>query len=287
MPTNDYRSYTTVREPHRFPFDFLSFYEWGHRRMLEVRSDVRHVLDLAYGDDPKQKLDIYLPSGELRDSPVLIYMHGGGFFEGDRVDYAFLASAVVERGIILVLPSYRLCSDGNSILDAVSDTRAVVNWVYRHIADHGGNAGSIILSGHSAGAIMAANIVTDLAWMDEFDIPQSALKAAVLVSGIYDFPVDYNSRNEIFTSAEVKHAMSAVRNIGSLLEKILLAAGSVETGPRDDYVASAHMFRDALTSAGGDVDLMILPDKNHIETSRVVGEADSPVFQAIVDLLRV
>lgn len=285
MPTDDYRNYLTVLQPERFELDFTSFYQWASRRTPEVRAGVHHVLNLSYGDDPKQQLDIYLPAGPVEKASVLLHMHGGGFVEGDRVDYAFLAPALVEHGIILVLPSYRLCSDGHAMLDAVADTRAAIRWVHDNIATHGGDAESIVLSGHSAGAIMSSNATVDLGWLDDLGIPQSFIKAAVMVSGVYNFPIDFNARNDILTSPEVKIAMSAMQQIGAFPKKMVLAVGSIETGPKDDYVASAHMFHDALATAGADVDLIILPGKNHIDTSRAVGEPNSPVHRAIIDLL--
>jgi acetyl esterase/lipase len=286
VPTNDYRSYVTVVHPDRFDLDFARFYEWANEQTPQVRESVRHVLDLAYGDDPKQQLDIYLPDGPLENAPVLLHMHGGGFVEGDRVDYAFLAPTLTKQGIILVLPSYRLCSDGHTMLDAVADTKAAIKWVHDTIARYGGNDKSIVLSGHSAGAIMSSNAIVDLAWMDALGIPASFIRAAIMISGVYNFPLDFNARNDILTSPEVKIAMSAMQHIGKMPGKMVLAVGSIETGPKDDYLTSAHAFRDALETAGADVQLLVLPEQNHIEMSCVVGEEGSPVFEAVMGLLR-
>ncbi len=285
MTKSDYRTYTTVLHPERFHLDYRPFYVDIHARTATLREHVRHVSDIPYGPNPKQRLDVYLPDGALRQAPVLLHIHGGGFVEGDRIDYGFLAAEWVARGAIVVLPSYRLCSDGHTLLDAVADTKAAVRWVRETIAGYGGDTSGIVLSGHSAGAITSSNAIADLGWLADADIPDSFIKAAVLVSGVYNFPLDFNARNDILTSPEVKIAMSAMQKAGPMPAKIILAVGSVETGPKDDYVASAQAFHKALTARGGNVELLLLPGLNHIDTARVVGEPDSPVFAAMKPLL--
>lgn len=285
MPTSDYRTYQTVVYPERFDLNFTGFYEQINVETAALRTRVRHISDLSYGDDPKQQLDVYLPDGPLEDAPVLLHLHGGGFVEGDRIDYGFLAANIVKQGAILVLPSYRLCSDGATMLDAVADARAVIKWVYDNIAEYGGKSTSIVLSGHSAGAIMSANVSADLSWMQGVGMPASFIAATIMVSGVYNFPLDFHARNDILTSPEVKTAMSAMQHIKMLPPKMILAVGSIETGPKDDYVASAKAFHAALKQAGADVDLILLPNLNHLDTARVVGEEQSPVFQAIRTLL--
>lgn len=285
MPTDDYRKYDTVLRPERHHLDFLPFYEDVHAKTVAMRQSVPHVSNVPYGPDPKQKLDVYHPAGALKGARVLLHIHGGGFVEGDRIDYGFVAAEHVARGSIVVVPSYRLCSDGHSMLDAVADTKAAVLWVREHIADYGGNAESIVLSGHSAGAITSSNAVADLAWLEEAGVPKSFIDVAVLVSGVYNFPLDFNARNDILTSPEVKIAMSAMQKIRSLPTKLVLAVGSVETGPKDDYVASAKAFHQAVEVFGGDVELIVLPGLNHLDTARVVGDPASPVFQAIRSFL--
>jgi acetyl esterase/lipase len=284
VATHDYLTYYSVVHPERFDLDFKTFYQECSIQTSAARKEVPHVLNLAYGSDPKQRLDIYLPKVSSRNAPVLLHLHGGGFVEGDRADYGFLAPAFVKRGVIMVMASYRLVSNGFTLLDAVADAKAAIKWVYQNIARYGGDPDSIVLSGHSAGAILSANVAVDLSWLREEDIPSTVLKATVAVSGIYNFPLDFNARNDILTSPEVKIAMSAMQHIKSAAPKIIIAVGSIETGPKDNYVASSMAFCDALKSTATNVQLIVLPDKNHQETSRAVGDEKSPLFQAMCAL---
>lgn len=284
MARPDYLTYHTVVHPERFDLDFKTFYQQCDARTQAARRQIAHVLDLPYGSDPQQRLDIYHPSGPSHNAPVLLHLHGGGFVEGDRADYGFLAPAWVKRGVIVVLPSYRLCSNGFTLLDAVADAKAAFRWVQHNVVRYGGNPNSIVLSGHSAGAILAANVAADLGWMREHDMPEKALRAAVMISGIYNFPLEFNARNDILTSPEVKVAMSAMQHIKQVPRTMILAVGSVETGPKDNYVESSRMFADALRSTAADVQRMVLPNHNHLDTAGVVGDDASPLFQAMCPL---
>src|SRR5689334_10403546 len=44
--------------------------------------------DVAYGDDPLQKMDVYLPPGRsMEHTPILLMIHGGGWWQGDKKSY--------------------------------------------------------------------------------------------------------------------------------------------------------------------------------------------------------
>ena len=281
MTTQDYRTYYTVQHPENFDLDWKSFYQRCDERTAAARKELLHVLDLAYGPDPKQRLDIYQPPGAPANAPVLLFLHGGGFLEGDRANYGFIAPAYAKHGVIVVIASYRLVSGGFSLLAAVDDAKSMVKWVYRNIASHGGNPNSIVLSGHSAGAILSANLGVDLAWMQQDNIPSNALKAIVAVSGIYNFRADDHSRDNILTSPEIKMAVSAMQHIKDLPPKMIIAVGSVETDPVTNYVASSEAFYAALQSSKKSTQqLLILPGENHQKTSLSLGDERSPLFQA-------
>ena len=47
-----------------------------------------HLLDLSYGNDPQQKMDLFLPKNRKTDvTKVFILIHGGGWFSGDKLDF--------------------------------------------------------------------------------------------------------------------------------------------------------------------------------------------------------
>ena len=63
---------------------------------------------IAYGDDPRQKLDVYVPRHPMENAPVVVFFYGGSWNSGSRSDYGFVGEALASRGIVAVLADYRL-----------------------------------------------------------------------------------------------------------------------------------------------------------------------------------
>lgn len=128
----------------------------------EAKSQARTMMDVAYGSDKKQKMDIYLPDTP-KNAPVIVMVHGGAWKIGDkRLD------RVVEnkkarwnpKGIIFVSVNYRLLPDADPVKQA-DDVAAALAYVQNHAAQWGGDPQKIILMGHSAGGHLVSLISSD------------------------------------------------------------------------------------------------------------------------------
>ena len=95
--------------------------------------------------------------------PVLVWIHGGGYFDGASNDYD--AAKLVTRGkLVVVTFNYRLNLFGfmaHPVIDAeghrfgnygIMDMQAVLQWVKRNAAAFGGDPGNVTVGGQSAGA---------------------------------------------------------------------------------------------------------------------------------------
>jgi len=49
----------------------------------------REIMGVSYGNDPEQKMDVYLPANRTSDTKVLVLIHGGGWTGGSRSDFAY------------------------------------------------------------------------------------------------------------------------------------------------------------------------------------------------------
>ena len=111
----------------------------------------RCVLDIPYGPDKLQRLDIYLPRQEgLSGLPVYVNIHGGGWTHGYKEWMGLNAPVITEFPAVYVSLSYRLAPE-HRYPAPLDDCLAGVAWVYKNIARHGGNPDNIIVGGHSAG----------------------------------------------------------------------------------------------------------------------------------------
>lgn len=118
-----------------------------------IQSETRTFTSI---DGVTLELDIYVPStGMFRHDEVLVLVHGGGWWQGERENLAPLARALAARGLVTVTPSYRLAPQA-PYPAAMHDVRASLDWVYSHAAELGVNKRKILLGGASAGGQIAA-----------------------------------------------------------------------------------------------------------------------------------
>jgi acetyl esterase len=148
---------------------------------------VKRTLDVSYGPDERNKLDVYEPSvAGATPAPVLIFVHGGAFVRGDKKNYDNIGYYMARHGVVAVLPTYRL-APANPWPAGVQDVAKAVAWTRANVAAHGGDPHRIVLMGHSAGATHVAAYALER----QFQPPGgSGLAGVVLGSGIYDASLD-------------------------------------------------------------------------------------------------
>jgi acetyl esterase/lipase len=142
--------------------------------------------NIPYGDDPRQKLDVYVPNKLRPNAKVVIFFYGGSWREGSKTDYRFVAQALTSRGFIVVLPDYRLYPVV-TFPAFVEDGASAVRWVRDNIATYGGDTNHIYLMGHSAGSHIAALLTLDAHYLKAMGLDRSVIRATATLSGPYDF----------------------------------------------------------------------------------------------------
>lgn len=139
-------------------------------------------IDRAYGEHPRQRLDIYRAQGK-GPMPVVIFVHGGAFVRGDkRVNeeiYANVAYYFARNGCLGINMEYRLAPEAEFPAGA-QDVAAAVDWAGRHAPEFGGDPGRIFLIGHSAGATHVATYACD---PNAGARPSGGVRALVLLNG--------------------------------------------------------------------------------------------------------
>jgi arylformamidase len=139
-------------------------------------SHVRTLRDVAYGTDPRQRLDIFLPrQTDLRNLPVLLFMHGGAWTHGTKDWCGFMAPPIAHQPAIFVSVGYRLIPTV-SFPAPVLDCIAALRWITEHIAEHGGSPHRLFVGGHSAGGQIAALMALRKDWLAQADLPMDAIK---------------------------------------------------------------------------------------------------------------
>jgi acetyl esterase/lipase len=148
--------------------------------------------DIAYGDLPRQKLDVYTPhrAAGTGPAPVLVFFYGGSWNSGRRQDYAFAGRALASRGFVTIVPDYRLYPEVRYPA-FLKDGAAAIRWARDHAAQYGGDPSRIVLAGHSAGAYNAAMLALDPEFVTAAGVDPANIKAFAGLSGPYYFlPLD-------------------------------------------------------------------------------------------------
>ncbi len=104
---------------------------------------------------------VYWPGGRKPEQPLpaIVLYHGGGWTTGTPVFYLAVARHFVERGMIAVLPEYRVNeSSGSRIPDSTKDARAAMRWVKAHAGELGIDLKRLSAGGGSAGGQLAASL---------------------------------------------------------------------------------------------------------------------------------
>jgi arylformamidase len=134
-------------------------------------------LDVAYGQHPSERLDIFPATSHGEGlAPVVVFLHGGYWRSLDKADHSFIAPAFTALGACVVVPNYALCPAvtvahiGQQMLQALL-------WVQGHIQAWQGDAQRVVLVGHSAGGQLAA-------WL--LSRSPALAQSAVAISGLFD-----------------------------------------------------------------------------------------------------
>ncbi|WP_051791145.1 carboxylesterase/lipase family protein [Amycolatopsis jejuensis] len=115
------------------------------------------------GDDFRT-VNVYAPQAN-QHSPVLVFVHGGGFVTGSTSASLYDGTAFARDGVVLVTVNYRLGAPGFLDLPGAPANRGLLDvvealrWVQRSIEAFGGDPGNVTLFGQSAGATLTAAVV--------------------------------------------------------------------------------------------------------------------------------
>jgi para-nitrobenzyl esterase len=103
-------------------------------------------------------LNVYAPADADGHHPVVVWLHGGGFFSGGNASPWYTGESFARDGVVLVVPNYRLAAEGFMILDdgvanrALLDITMALRWVRDNIEAFGGDPSNVTVAGQSAGA---------------------------------------------------------------------------------------------------------------------------------------
>lgn len=152
---------------------------------------VRRIANISYGDAGRSnKLDLYRRRNRASVGPVLIHLHGGGFWftPGRKSFYARrLLFRFARKGWVCISATYRLQPKA-AFPDELVDVKKVIAWARAHAAEHGGDPDRIVLAGSSFGArlaTLAGFTANEPTFQPGFEEDDTSVSAVVGLYGYY------------------------------------------------------------------------------------------------------
>ncbi len=223
--------------------------------------------DVAYGGDPRQRLDLYLPATRTGAVPAVLFVHGGGWSIGDKAQFAWLGQQLAAQGVVTALANYRL-SPAVQHPEHTKDVARAVAWLYRNAAAYGGDPAHLYVVGHSAGAHMAALVALDRSYLLAEGLSLAIVRGVVGIAGpTYDLDANYAQTPiapllyAAFGPDTARWAQAApVRYVQPYAPSFLLVYG---TADNQALPLSTQVLATALQRSGVPTQVETLPGQDH------------------------
>ncbi len=217
--------------------------------------------DIQYGKLRRESLDVYRPSTAGSGRPVVVFLYGGSWRDGSKAEYLFVAATLARRGVVVVVPDYRVYPEVRYPA-FLRDCARAVGWTLAHAASFGGDPARVSVVGHSAGAYNALMLALDPALLGTAGRSPTDLAGVVGLAGPYDFlPITDPEIIPIFPGGDAAPATQPINHVDGRNPPLLLLAGDAdETVEPRNTAALASRVR----YAGGAVRERFYPGIGHL-----------------------
>jgi acetyl esterase/lipase len=213
--------------------------------------------DQVYGPDPRQKLDIYMPRVNKVPPPIIIFVHGGSWQEGNKNGYSFAGRALAAQGFMTLVMNYRL-HPKDPYPAFVEDVALVMRWAAENGKSSGGDPEKIFVMGHSAGAYNIAMAVLD----ERYAAMRPKLSGVVTLAGPFDFlPLDSPATIKVFGGLADLPSTQPINHARADAPPFLLLHGSAD---KTVFPRNATALDKALREAGANSTLKMYEGLSHV-----------------------
>ncbi|WP_051332199.1 alpha/beta hydrolase [Cucumibacter marinus] len=238
--------------------------------------------DLAYGDHPRNVLDLYVPeAADDAPPPILIFMHGGGFVQGDKSDGTNIGYYFARHGVVTASLSYRLAPEFR-FPSGSEDLAAAIAWLREHPEEHGGDINRIFLMGHSAGAAHVVNYAV----FEDLQLEADGVAGMILVSGPTYDSANLNPFVDLAYYGMDESAWPAMSAIDALEGRKIPALLAYAEYDMESIHAQNRAMIDALTDRDGRLPPVYTAlGHNHISITAAINTGDEGLSGTILEFI--
>ncbi|WP_274627194.1 alpha/beta hydrolase [Arvimicrobium flavum] len=230
----------------------------------------RAKLDLAYGEVPRNRFDLFLPEGAPKG--LVVYIHGGWWKAFDKSVWSHLAAGSVDSGYAVAMPSYTLCPEAR-IADITREVAKAVEAAAAMIE------GPIMLTGHSAGGHLATRMVTTTS-----PLPASVVgrvRHVVSIAGLHDLRA--TMRIPMYSDLGIDEAEALAESPALLVPaegtRLTCWVGGAE---RAEFVRQSALLANIWTGLGAATAEVVEPDRHHFTIVDGLADKDHPLTRALL-----
>lgn len=248
-------------------YDFPRHWE---DRAADFRSTARAELDISYGSDARETLDIFLPEGQPKG--LSVFVHGGFWLAFGKSHWSHLAKGAIERGWAMTVLQYTLAPEAR-LTQMVRQVAAAIQCAALRIN------GPIHLAGHSAGGHLVTRMVCT-------DAPLSGDAAervdrVVSISGLHDLrPLRLHSMNKTL-GIDANEALAESPYLLKPRTDVHVTAW-VGADERPEFVRQSALLCESWRRSGGQIQLVTDPDRHHFEVIDGLEDPHHPLSQTLL-----
>jgi len=242
----------------RFPHYKAEFEKW-RARSAATRSKLHCHLDVAYGNEPSEQLDVFPAASP--NAPIYAFLHGGYWHSLDKSDYSFVAEGMLPHGVLTVVPNFAL-APRYGMDEIVRQNRALIAWLFQHAREYGGDPQRIYAGGHSAGGhLVTMLLATD--WPRLFGgLPKNAVKGGCAISAIFELePIRLcYLNNTLGMSKEVADRNSPLLQHYPAAAPLMIVLGE---GESEEYYRQSYAMASLWGRLGYPLEVRLEPARDH------------------------
>lgn len=242
-------------------------------RSARFREQHQEHLGLAYGERPRERLDLFLARNPA--APTLTYIHGGYWQMTHQTKemYSAMAKGAVSHGLNVAVVEYTLAPEAR--MDRiVGDVRHAISWLHEHLGDYGADPGRIYGAGHSAGGHLTA-----------MTIPLGTVRGGIAIRSIYDLdPIRLNYLNEKLGLDEAEaRRNSPTLNFPAMSGPLIVTYGTAEL---PELCRQSIDYLQAWVARGLPGRLLPIDGADHFTILETLAQPDGQLMQALLTLVR-
>ena len=182
-------------------------------------------------------LDVYYPKN-AKGFSTIVWFHGGGLTGGNKD----IPVQLMEKGVCIVAVNYRLYPKVKAPI-YIDDAAAAVSWVFKNVADMGGDPSLIFVSGHSAGGYLASMIGLDKSWLNKYDIDADKIAGLIPFSGHTITHFTVREERGIPGTQPIVDSLAPLYHVRPDAPPLLLITGDRELELLGRYEENAYLMR--------------------------------------------